>query len=226
LDADSIIREASGADALFLCNPNNPTGLLATREIERIVESVNRRTTIMLDECFVELVDKPDKNSMVSRIQEFENLVILRSLTKSFGLAGLRVGYSVSNPGLAVRMSKNRIPWNVNGIAQAAGVAALADTRHLPRTRVLIRKEREVLFDRIGRMKTFSPHRSDANYFMVRLHGRNSTEFRDALLKKRGLLVRDCSTFTGMNSEYVRVAVKNHKENLMLVRALEDFDRV
>jgi threonine-phosphate decarboxylase len=224
LDSDQIIENARGAGAVFLCNPNNPTGMLANREIRKIIENVDSSTKILLDECFIELTDDPDASSMIGRIEEFDNLVILRSLTKSFGLAGLRVGYSVCNPALADKLSTSKIPWNVNGLAQAAGVAALADKKHLPRSRAIVKKEHKFLHDNISKLKSFRPLRSDANYFLVRLHGRNSTQFRDALLKKTGVLVRDCSTFTGMDSQYIRVAVKAHRENLQLLKALEAFD--
>lgn len=224
LDSDQIIEKAKGADAIFLCNPNNPTGMLATREIGKIIENVGSSTKILLDECFIELTNDPDSNSMIGMIGNFDNLVILRSLTKSFGLAGLRVGYSVSNPALVGNMSTNKIPWNVNGLAQAAGIAALADGKHLAKARAIIEKERKFLHDRIAKLKSFKPLRSDANYFLVQLQGRNSTRFRDELLKKTGVLVRDCSTFTGMGSQHIRVAVKARRENLQLLKALEGFD--
>jgi threonine-phosphate decarboxylase len=224
LDADEIIENAKGADVVFLCNPNNPTGMLATEEIRKVIESVDSSTRILLDECFIELVDGSGANSMINMTEEFDNLLILRSLTKSFGLAGLRVGYSVCNPSVAKKLSANKIPWNVNGLAQAAGIAALADKTHLAKARAIVNKERRFLHDRIARLKSFRPLGSDANYFLVDLQGRNSTNFRDLLLKKTGVLVRDCSTFTGMGSQYIRVAVKSHKENLQLLKALEGFD--
>ena len=122
LEAGQVIEKARGADAVFLCNPNNPTGILATKQIMKIIENVDSSTRILLDECFIELADNPDANTMIEQISEFDNLVILRSLTKSFGLAGLRVGYGVCNPTLAKKLSANKIPWNVNGLAQVAGV--------------------------------------------------------------------------------------------------------
>jgi len=224
LHADEVIEKVKGAGAVFLCNPNNPTAVLATREIRKIVENIDSSTKILLDECFIELIDESDANSMIERIEEFGNLVILRSLTKSFGLAGLRVGYSVCHPALVEELSANKIPWNVNGLAQAAGVAALADRKHLPRARAIVKKERKFLLNSVAKLKSFTPSRSDTNYFLIDLQGRNSTQFRDALLKKTGVLVRDCSTFTGMGSEYVRVAVKSRTENLQLLKALEGFD--
>jgi threonine-phosphate decarboxylase len=226
LEADQVIEKARGADAVFLCNPNNPTGMLATRQIMKIIENVDSSTRILLDECFIELADNPDANTMIGQISEFDNLVILRSLTKSFGLAGLRVGYGVCNPTLAKKLSVNKIPWNVNGLAQVAGVAALLERRrYLSKARALVKKERKFLHDSIDKLESFRPLRSDSNYFLIHLQDRNSTQFRDRLLKKTGVLVRDCSTFTGMGTQYIRLAVKMHRENMLLLKALEAFDR-
>jgi threonine-phosphate decarboxylase len=226
LEANEVIEKARGADAVFLCNPNNPTGVLATKQIMKIIKNVDSSTRILLDECFIELVDNPTVNTMVEQIQEFGNLMILRSLTKSFGLAGLRVGYGVCNPTLAKKLSANKIPWNVNSFAQVAGVAALLERRrYLSKARALIKKERKFLHDNIDKLESFSPLRSDSNYFLIHLQGRkNSTQFRDRLLRKTGVLVRDCSTFTGMGTQYIRLSVKMHRENMLLLKALEDFD--
>jgi threonine-phosphate decarboxylase len=224
LDSDSIISEARGADALYLCNPNNPTGLLATREIERIITNVDKRTLVLLDECFIELVERTDKNSLVAKLGEFENLIILRSLTKSFGLAGLRVGYACCKPSSIEKLKMYRIPWNVNGLAQAAGIAALSDSRYLAHAKKTISRERKFVIDGLSRTKSLVPIDSDANYFMLNLKDRDSTTFRDELLRKTGVLVRDCSTFTGMDRHHVRIAVKTRTENLRLVKSLEGFD--
>jgi threonine-phosphate decarboxylase len=224
LDTDKIIEKTRGADAVFLCNPNNPTGMLATKQIMKIIENIDSSTKILLDECFIELADNPEANTMIDQISEFDNLVILRSLTKSFGLAGLRVGYSVCNPTLAKKLSSNKIPWNVNSLAQVAGVAALRERRYLSKARALIKKERRFLHDNIDKLESFHPIRSDSNFFLVHLQGRNSTQFRDRLLKNSGVLVRDCSTFTGMGAQYIRIAIKKHSENMLLLKALEAFD--
>ncbi len=222
IDADEVIEKARGADAVFLCNPNNPTGLLATKQIMKIIENVDRSTKIFLDECFIELTDNPEANTMVEQISEFDNLVILRSLTKSFGLAGLRVGYSICNPTLAKRLSANKISWNVNGLAQVAGVAALLERGYLSKARALIKEERRFLYDNIKKLESFCPLTSDSNFFLVHLQARNSRQFRDRLLKKTGVLVRDCSTFTGMGTQYIRISVRMHQENILLLKALEE----
>ncbi|MFL6497725.1 MAG: pyridoxal phosphate-dependent aminotransferase [Nitrososphaera sp.] len=224
IDADSVIEKARGADAVFLCNPNNPTGILATKQIMKIIENVSSSTRILLDECFIELTDNPEANTMMEQVSEFDNLVILRSLTKSFGLAGLRVGYSVCNSNLAKKLSTNKIPWNVNGLAQVAGVVALLESGYLSKARAVIKEERRFLYDNIKKLESFCPLKSDSNFFLVHLQARNSRQFRDRLLKKSGVLVRDCSTFTGMGTQYIRIAVRMHRENMMLLKALEAFE--
>ncbi|MFL6474590.1 MAG: pyridoxal phosphate-dependent aminotransferase [Nitrososphaera sp.] len=224
IDADSVIEKARGADAVFLCNPNNPTGILATKQIMKIIENVSSSTRILLDECFIELTDNPEANTMMEQVSEFDNLVILRSLTKSFGLAGLRVGYSVCNSNLAKKLSTNKIPWNVNGLAQVAGVVALLESGYLSKARAVIKEERRFLYDNIKKFESFRPLKSDSNFFLIHLQARNSRQFRDRLLKKSGVLVRDCSTFTGMGTQYIRIAVRMHRENMVLLKALEAFE--
>ncbi len=225
LDTEQLIESAKGSDAIFLCNPNNPTGLLFRDSVKKIIDRVDSSTKILLDECFIELVNESDRHTMIKNINEFENLVILRSLTKSFGLAGLRLGYSVSCPKLAKKLSDCRISWNVNGIAQRAGIAALKNPKHLTSAQAIIKKERQYIYLNIRkRTRNFSPLKSDTNYFLIRiLKNQSSTEVRDRLLAK-GLLVRDCSTFNGMGSKYIRVSIKSHKENLIFMDALEGID--
>ena len=227
LDPDTVIAKAKNSDAIFLCNPNNPTGLMCnSKVIEKIVESVDNSTKILVDESYIELSDYGlSMHTMMSRIKEFDNLIVLRSMTKSFGLAGLRVGYIICNPNLINRLSSYQISWNVNGFAQAAGLASLQNLNHLEQSRVLIRKERSFIQETIKkRMNTFIPLTSDVNYFLIYLENKNSTELRDLILARKGVLVRDCSTFMGMGVKYVRVAVKTHLENLWLIDALESVD--
>lgn len=227
LDADQIIEKAKGSDAIFLCNPNNPTGLLYRKLLKKIIERIDNSTKILVDECFIELVNESDRHTMIRNIDEFDNLIILRSLTKSFGLAGLRLGYSVSNSKLAKQLAAGQISWNVNGIAQRAGSVALMDLEHLTKARAVVKEERDFMYNNV-RKKTrcFVPSKSDANYFLIRLTDNkySSTEMRDSLLTQSGVLVRDCSTFSRMGSNYIRVAIKNHGENLMLLNALESIE--
>jgi len=223
LDPDEIIEKSNVSDALFLCNPNNPTGLLYKKSLKNIIEKINRTTKILVDECFVELVNHPERHTMIRNINEFDNVIILRSLTKSFGLAGLRLGYSVSSPIIAKRLTALQASWNVNRLAQKAGVAALKDLQHLMKARAIIKKQRSLMYYSLrNKTSSFLPSKSDANFFLIRVpHKKTSKEIRETLLSKYGILVRDCSTFSGMGSSYIRVSVKKHLENLKLLYALE-----
>src|SRR6266508_2191930 len=210
LDIDSILETSKNSEAIFLCNPNNPTGLFSYDLIERLIEGIDDSIKILIDESF----------------NEFKNIVILRSMTKSFGLAGLRLGYCVSHPSIARKISLNKITWNVNGLAQLAGVTALENLSHVRRARKIIKSEREFMHIKINnKLSSFSANESDVNYYLIHLHHGNSTQIRDLLLKKNGILVRDCSDFKGINDKYIRVAVKTHDENLELLNSLESIDK-
>jgi threonine-phosphate decarboxylase len=228
LDADSLVEKSKKKDALFLCNPNNPTGLLGTSEIKKVIEHLDDTTKILIDESFIELVDENNNAySFIDKVMEYDNLIVLRSFTKSFALAGLRIGYCVSNPKLAKKIAAKHISWNVNGVAQLAAIVALKDVNRLAEARKLVRKERAFMYYYInGNLESFAACPSDANYFLIHLKNGDSRKVRDHLLETRGVLVRDCSSFNGMGSTYIRVAIKTHDENMLLLNALQSLESV
>ncbi|TLX88796.1 MAG: histidinol-phosphate aminotransferase family protein, partial [Thaumarchaeota archaeon] len=158
LDIDSILETSKNSEAIFLCNPNNPTGLFSYHLIERLIEGIDDSIKILIDESFIEFVDeKKHARTFIEKINEFKNIVILRSMTKSFGLAGLRLGYCVSHPSIAGKISLNKITWNINGLAQLAGVTALENLSHLRRARKIIKSEREFMHIKINnKLRSFS----------------------------------------------------------------------
>lgn len=223
MDLNKNISELSDMisekNCLFLCNPNNPTGVLIPKKqmIKIIEKAYNKSALVFLDECFIELATKSNE-TMVDYIKEFDNLFILRSLTKSFGLAGLRIGYGLSNKKMIDLLSKIKIPWNVNGLAQAIAVETLDKKFHLVNTRKLIKKELNFLTTSISKMNNFSCYPSSVNFVLIKSKI-NSDTLQKKLLEK-GILVRDCSNFLGLDNKFVRIAVRTHKENVRLVKAL------
>lgn len=204
--------------AVFLCNPNNPTGTLFDEgEVEAVIEaSRNASALVLLDEAYIEF---SEGESFASRAREFENLLVLRSLTKFFSLAGLRIGYAVATKDLIDGMELARVPWNVNTPAQAAGVESLKDTKFIETSIEFIKKEREFLFSELsGFLKVEKSH---ANFFLIDLEGKiKSRELKEKLLKK-GILIRDCSTFSGLDDNFIRVCIRRHDENLKLIEELK-----
>src|SRR5690242_8601892 len=198
---------------IFVCNPNNPTGMLLYKNnILKILESAYNKSVLMfLDECFIELV--PDSNeSLVQYLEEFDNLFILRSLTKSFGLAGLRIGYGLGNKKVIDVLQRIKVPWNVNGLAQMAASEALSNVSHLNKTRKLIKKELKFLKDSISKINGFVCYDSSTNFILIKSRI-NSKKIQEKLIAKK-ILIRDCSNFRGLDNKFIRVAVRTHKENV------------
>ena len=223
VDAASFASEMAGAKIVFLCNPNNPTSMLIPQAtLTSIIEkALEHDTLVFLDEDFLEFVENEKALTMIGNIKKYPNLFILRSFTKIFGLTGLRVGYGIANEKIIDVLSCAKIPWNVNCLAQAAAVAALKDEDHLRFTHELIQTEKVWLqaeLAKFGEFKFFSP---DANFFFIdiRKSGFTATELKNKMLKQ-GMLIRDCTSFKGLDEFYVRVAVKTHVENERLIDAL------
>jgi threonine-phosphate decarboxylase len=218
------MHEMAGAKIAFLCNPNNPTSILIPNEtLTGIIErALKQDTLVFLDEDFLEFVENEKVLSMLNKIKSYPNLFILKSFTKIFGLTGLRVGYGIASEEIINVLLCAKIPWNVNCLAQAAAVAALKDAEHLRVTRELIKKEKTQLSAELSAIKSFKVYKPDANFFFIdiRKSGLTATELSNKLLGQ-GILIRDCTSFRGLDEYYVRIAVKTHVENERLIEALK-----
>jgi threonine-phosphate decarboxylase len=224
IEAEAFRLEMPGSKLLFLCNPNNPTSKLIPKEtINEILETaLAQDILVFLDEDFLEFVDDEKSRTMIHKIEKYPNLFILRSFTKIFGLTGLRCGYGIAHKDIINVMLCAKIPWNVNCLAQPAAIAALKDEEHLRITRELIKKEKEWLNKELNQFKGFVYSEPDANFFFIDIRDTNLTAnaLKQRMLKQ-GILIRDCSSFVGLNEFYIRVAVKKHEENVRLIDAFK-----
>jgi threonine-phosphate decarboxylase len=220
LPLDGIKEGMEGARALFLCNPNNPTGrLIPEEDLEEILGLAGKHgTLVFVDEAYIEFTEG---KSLCRRAETSENLFVLRSLTKFFSLAALRVGFGVSSPGLIKYAEKVRIPWNVNALAIEAAVASLNDADFIEESRRKVKREREFL--KRGLERLFEVVESDAHFFLVSLESKGiaAPELKAELLKK-GILIRDCSSFESLDKTYFRVSIQRRGENRLLLKSLED----
>ena len=215
LDPVSFIDSLAGCDMAFLCNPNNPTGRLLEREaVLEIARAANRGNCLLvLDEAFIDFT--PDQ-SLVRGVEKNPNLIVLRSLTKFYALSGLRIGYGVFPDALARRIRGHKEPWSVNTLAQKAAAAAIGDAAYRERTMALIPGEKDFLekgFRAIG--IEYVP--SSANYYLLRMEQGLGIV---PALRKKGILVRDCSNFAGLDGSCIRVAVRSRQENSRLLAEL------
>jgi threonine-phosphate decarboxylase len=222
IDEEMFKHEIANAKLVFLCSPNNPTSkLIPPKTLKSIIEAaLEQDTFVFLDEDFLEFVENEKALTMISKINDYPNLFILRSFTKIFGLTGLRVGYGIANEEIINVMSCAKIPWNVNCLAQAAAVAAMKDEEHLRVTRLLIQKEKAWLQGELEKFGSFKFSAPDANFFFIdiRKSGLTAAKIKNKMLKQ-GILIRDCTSFKGLDEFYIRVAVKTHVENERLIEA-------
>lgn len=219
-DLDAFKARIPRNGCVFVCNPNNPTGTLVPGGgMLEIIRAADRLSTLVLvDECFIEMVPGPDE-SVIESVGEFGGLLVLRSLTKSFGIPGLRLGYAAASPKIADVLRRTGMPWSVGSLAQAAGTEALRHPSHIARAKRMIAKEYGYLRGAISKIGGLECLDSAANFVLIRTRMR-SGELQERLLA-RGILVRDCSNFRGLGGHYIRAAIRSHAENRALVRALE-----
>ena len=219
-DLDSFISQIPKNGCVFLCNPNNPTGeLLSKKELLSIILKAKKlKTLVFIDECFIELV--PDSNeSVISYVKKYDNLFILRSLTKSFGLPGIRIGYACGSKEIIKILQKIKIPWSVNSLAQDAANEVIKNKSHITKSNLIIKKELKYLNNSISSINGFECISSSTNFILIKTKY-NSTKLQTKLLKNK-ILIRDCKNFRGLDEHYIRIAVKSHKDNVKLVSALE-----
>ena len=205
---------------VFICNPNNPTGqLLSKKELLQIIKKAKKLSTIVfLDECFIEMV--PESNeSIISYVKSYKNLFVLRSLTKSFALPGIRIGYAAGSKEIIDVLKKIQIPWSVNLLAQDAANTALKNKSHLVESNFIIQKELIFLTNKINKLNGFDCDNSSTNFILIKTK-KDSTKLQKELLEHK-ILIRDCKNFRGLDNHHIRIAVKSHKDNLKLVNVLE-----
>jgi threonine-phosphate decarboxylase len=199
-----------GSDIAFLCHPNNPTGLLMPEGL--LEQAIHTCATVVVDECFLDFTEGISaKQYLASK----PGLVILKAFTKTYAMAGLRLGYILSSDtALLEKANAAGQSWSVSVPAQIAGVAALACAGWLEKTRVLVKQEREYLAGALGRLSV-EVFPSDANFLLLKCE----TPLYGPLLEK-GILIRSCANFRGLDESYYRVSVKKHEENIRLVQAV------
>jgi histidinol-phosphate aminotransferase len=194
----------------FLCSPNNPTGnQMKEDDLRLILES--KDSMVILDEAYVEFAPF----SLTKLVRKYENLVVLRSFSKAFGLAGLRIGYAVVHPECAELYESVSPPFAVNRLGMVAAIAALGDRDYMRRTVEKIKKGREFLLEKIP----FKAFPSCANFVLVDVSPRKAGDVCRKMMKK-GILLRDCSSFRGAGESLVRVTVGKMEENEKVVEEL------
>ena len=207
-------------DAVFLCHPNNPTGRPCRRQdlLELLDAADCDGTWVVVDESFIEYCERL---TCIPYLRRYSRLIVLRSFTKFYGLPGLRIGYSLSSVDAAARLTRYQPPWTVHASAQLAAEAAMADVRHVQRSRAYIEKERGRIAAELTSIEGVRVIPSAANFLFIELPGAFRSSAITAALRRQGMLIRDCSRWEGCSERMIRVAVLRRRDNARLLAALK-----
>ena len=198
---------------IFLCSPNNPTGnSIPEKDARKILES---DAIVFIDEAYVEFAS----SSIIGLVGEYENLIVGRTFSKAFGLAGMRMGYAIVPEWIAREYMKVMTPFSVDILSTAAGLAALGDQEHLKKSTKTVKQGRMQLSKGLGTLcKVYS---SDANFILVDVSPKSSKNVSELLLKK-GIIVRDCSSFRGAGKSLIRISVGLQEQNEKVIEAFRE----
>ncbi|MEH2247247.1 threonine-phosphate decarboxylase CobD [Nostoc sp.] len=204
---------------LLLNNPHNPTGKLFSRD--SILPYLEQFALVVVDEAFMDFVPPNEEQSLIPVVQEYANLVILRSLTKFYSLPGLRLGYAIAHPDCLAKWQLWRDPWPVNTLAAAAAIAALQDTEFQQQTWAWLPPARNQLFQGLAEIPGLQPQASAANFLLVESQ-ESTSHLQQQLLKYHQILIRDCLSFKELGDRFFRVAVREESDNQRLLTALKE----
>ena len=207
---------------LLLNNPHNPTGLLFGREA--ILPYVKQLGMVVVDEAFMDFLPPWEQETLIDGVEEFPNLVILRSLTKFYSLPGLRLGCAIAHPDILGRWQLLRDPWPVNALAAAAAAAVVRDTVFERQTWDWLPVARRELFEGLANLPGLQPFAGAANFLLVE-SSMSVSLIQKSLLERHRILIRDCLSFPELGDRFFRVAVRSRAENLRLIAGLAEVIR-
>ncbi|MHB8064580.1 MAG: pyridoxal phosphate-dependent aminotransferase [Ruminiclostridium sp.] len=219
VDEDIVEKLEPDIDVVFLCNPNNPTGVPIEKQLLLKIAARCKLNKIVLvvDECFIEFLENSQKYSIVDKLDAFDNVLVLKAFTKIYAMAGIRLGYGIClNKDTVDRIYNAGQPWNVSVVAQKCGIAALKETEYVSQTRMIIKQNREYLMEEL-RLLGLKVFESKANYILFK----TQNKLLNHELEKYGILIRSCDNYTGLNNTYFRIAVRSKEDNQYLIKSMK-----
>lgn len=214
----------SDVDLLVLCNPNNPTSSAVTRsEMRKILDICKQKGIfVMVDETYVEFAEDMIKITSAPLTGYYNNIIILRGISKFFAAPGLRLGYAIcGNVDLLKEMNQRKNPWTINSLAAIAGEIMFTDEEYIKKTRSLIASERERICKLLSNCKQVKYFEPTANFILVKILREDITSmdlFEAAI--RHGLMIRDCSTFPFLNNKFIRFCFMTPEANDALLNIL------
>ena len=225
LNLESIKKAVTNDTRIvFVCNPHSPSGMLYDREtILELVDFCHKKDVVAcIDENYMEYAGSGEKATVAAYVKKYDNLFVVKSLSKFFGAPGLRLGFGIAAQNLICTLQDNRQPWSINSLAFLATSAALKDKDFIENTKRSIAREKAQLIRMLKEIGVLHVFPSETNFLLVKILDKKITSImlREELAKE-GILIRDCSTFVGLGDNYFRVTVRSAEDNLKLIEALK-----
>lgn len=225
IDADRLLEAAQGARAVYICNPNNPTGRVEPRDkLMRIARELEDQGTILfLDETLLELVPGYADITLSGMVGRFSNLIVASSLTKSFAIPGIRIGFGFSNPDIIAEMDKVRMTWNVGAIEQRVATCLLRDKMdYVDHAAAVMAEESEIMKSSLEQVGFPVGSVSDSFFYFTSLEqlGMTGADF-NRRMTSHGVAVRDCASFGERFTDYIRFSVKDRERNCRFIAAVD-----
>jgi len=224
IDLCDVAENARGAKAIYICNPNNPTGRIEPKEkiLRMVKKCCDRNVLVFLDETLLELVPSHSEMSCVKEVKKYDNLVVIGSLTKSFAIPGIRIGFGFANDGIIKAMDKVRMTWNVGHIEQYVASALIRDHMdHVTKAADMMHREAKRMHKDLNDIG-FKVRMTDSFFFFESLKsiGMGVPEFKQKMLSEK-IMVRDCGSFGPEFTDHVRFSVKDARRNDIFVNAVK-----
>jgi L-threonine-O-3-phosphate decarboxylase len=222
IDEDIINYINDDIDMVFICNPNNPTGILTDKEviINIAKKALSTNTILAIDESFLDFLRNGESYSAINLLKEYNNVFIIKSMTKLFAIPGIRIGYGIcKNKNIIRQMELVSVPWNINILAEKAALEALNDKEYIDKTISYIEEEKNYLYKELSKfnnMKVFNP---SVNFIMFKIN--NNIDLKLELIKE-DIIIRSCNNYIGLDDRYYRIAVRTREENNKLIIALKN----
>ncbi|MGL4372950.1 MAG: threonine-phosphate decarboxylase CobD [Turicibacter sp.] len=222
LDDEFIEAITEEVDMVFVCNPNNPTGVLTSKNylLKVLKQAQKVNATVVVDESFLDFIVDKETYSAISLINQFDHLIVVKSLTKFFAFPGIRVGYGISNNQSYIKnLNKISVPWTVNTVAVAGAISALTQQTYIAQTIEYVQIQNEYLYNELSLFAQLSVFKGSVNFLFFKLLC--DLDLKSELLKD-GILIRSCANYPGLDESYYRVAVRTEAENKKLIQVLEN----
>ena len=217
-EALSTVRDY-GTALIFICNPNNPTGQALSLETIRLILQKNPTAYLVIDEAYIDFSDQCE--SVVPLLEQYSNLILVKSLTKSFAIPGLRLGYILAAAKLIHKITNNKMPWSNNSIALNVGLYLVKHYKQLLFDRTALRQATEAFRMAVNAIDGVEALPTSTNFFLIELKNKTSTELKAFLLNQHGILIRDAANFEGLDNRYCRLACQSAEKNYLLIEALK-----